>query len=98
MISPETPPPSGAPRDAHAQSSGKRIMLVITTLLLAAGFVFSSASTAVAAPTFTNGHIAAAPCRGDKPGFCPDPSGAQPGEQGATHELDNQSTTRQTNE
>lgn len=93
MISPETPPAAWAPRGAHAQSSRKRIIMAITTLLLAIGFVFAGASTATATPTLTNSHTTA-PCRGDQPGFCPSPSQEKPGEEVSTHQSDDSSTTR----
>lgn len=74
MIIPEAPAASGAPRNAHAGSSRKRPMVVVSTLLLAATFVLAGASTATAAPAFTNNHMTSAsdPCSGQKPGTCPD--------------------------
>lgn len=102
MIGPETPRASGASRNADAQSWRKRITVAVATLLLAAGFVFGSASTATAAPTFTNDHMTA-PCRGEAPGFCPNSSHEQPGEEGSAEEESagqskDQPTTKQSNE
>jgi hypothetical protein len=73
MIAPETPPPRGAPRSAHALSSRKRTAIVAAALALATAFALASASTATA---FTKNHVTSvsglhsAPC-GNKPGVCP---------------------------
>jgi len=97
MINPPTHPASAAPREAHVRSSGKRIVMAIATLLLAAGFVFVGTSTATAEPTFTSGYLTA-PCRGEKPGFCPGVSETESAKSGSMYQPDDLSTTTQSNE
>jgi len=75
MISPETPPASGAPGGAHAQSSRKRGTVAFATLLLSTVFFLAGAPAAEAAPAFTGAYMASSedpppPCRGDTPGVC----------------------------
>lgn len=77
MVNLETRPNGEASRSVHVQSSHARIMRVATLLVLAAAFVSVGAPTAAAAPTFTGDHVMSTldfppPCRGEKPGFCPD--------------------------
>lgn len=99
MISSETPRAGGAPRSADAQSWRKRITVVIATLLLAAGFGFAGASTATAAPAFVSSHAVEPPCRGDKPGICPNSSVAgQPNGQEPVHQSNDQSETQESND
>lgn len=80
MIVLKTPPARGTPRSAPAQSSHKCAAIVVAALSLVAAFVLAGAPTAtaaLAAPAFTNNHAASmpglhhAPCRGKKPGVCP---------------------------
>jgi hypothetical protein len=94
MISLETPRASGAARSAHVQLWSKRIMMATAAFLLAAAFVFMGASSATAASTDST---LIAPCRGDKPGFCPDSSTASLGEQRSAQPR-SKSTTRRSNE
>jgi hypothetical protein len=58
VIPPEAPPGSGVSRHADWQTSGRRTMVVIVTLLLAAAFVLAGANTSPQ-------------CRGEQPGVCP---------------------------
>lgn len=88
MISPELSRAGGAPRGAHAQSWFKRIMVLLATVLLAAGLGFAGASTATAAPVLTNSQLAEPRCRGEKPGICPNSSTEQ----------SNQETSRQSHQ
>jgi hypothetical protein len=58
-------------------ASRARIMRVATLLVLAAAFVFVGAPTVAAVPVVASNHIRSTldpppPCRGEKPGFCPD--------------------------
>ena len=101
MISSGTLRAGRVPRSTHAHPWHKRIKVIIATLLLAAGFVFAGASTATAAtaaPAFMNSHVTNPPCRGDKPGICPNPSATWLNEQEPVRQSHNRSTTQQSNE
>lgn len=73
------PQVSGVPTSIHTQPSRKRTTTLVASLLLAAAFglaVAPAETAATAAPAFTNNHVTfieepPAPCRGDKPGVCP---------------------------
>ncbi len=83
MIIPKTPHASEVPRSIPAQLSRKRTAIVVAVLPVAAAFVIASPSTAIAAPAFTNNNVTSisglhsTPCRGEKPGVCPDSSSGQ---------------------
>lgn len=99
MIIPEAPRVSGVRGNSHAQSWGKGIIVAIATLLLAAGFGFAGASTATAAPAFANSHVEEPPCRGEKPGVCPNSSARQQSNgQGSVHQSNDGSTTQESND
>ena len=77
MININTLLESGASRSVHVQPSHARTRRVATLLVLAAALIFVGAPAAAAAPTSTSNHLSAtvdppAPCRGEKPGLCPD--------------------------
>ena len=77
MIDIKTVLKSGALRSIHAQSSRARTTRVATLLVLTTTLIFAGAPAAVAAPTSTSNHMNSTvdplpPCRGEKPGLCPD--------------------------
>ena len=93
MIGPEMLCASGEPRSVHAQSWPKRIMVMLATLLLATGLGFAGASTATAAPVLTNSQETEPPCRGNKPGICPNSLTTQSNPQESVPQSNYQSTT-----
>jgi hypothetical protein len=96
MIISGAPSARGAPRSAHAQSASQCTAIVLAALSLVAAFVLAGAPTAMAttaAAEFTNAHVTSLsdlrsrPCRGKKPGVCPNsadmrsPDARNPGRQ-----------------
>lgn len=69
-----------AAQGASARSSRKLAIIVFASLVSVATFVSPGTSVAASALSFvkndlwSNSTVYSAPCRGDKPGFCPDSS------------------------
>lgn len=77
MIISSTPQASGVPTSIHTQPSRNRTTTLVASFLLAAAFslaVAPAATAVTAAPALTHNQFTEeppAPCRGDKPGVCP---------------------------
>jgi hypothetical protein len=78
MINLKPRPTGGASRYVHVQSARTHITkVVITLLVLAASFLLVNIPTAEATPVLASNHTSStvdppSPCRGEKPGICPD--------------------------
>jgi hypothetical protein len=77
MVTLEASPSSRASRCVDVRPTGARVMRVAMLLVSATAFVFVGTPTAAADPALTSNHIRSTwdpppPCRGEKPGFCPD--------------------------
>lgn len=92
MIIPETPPASGAPRNAHAQSSHKRTIVegrdaLPGHCLRPRRRAYCNRCTSVHEQPYDIpfGSLAPPPCSGGKPGICPDSPFASRIKQAAVH-------------
>ena len=76
MISSEPHPAEGMARGGTGRPARKQVMIAISALLFATAFIFAAAPVATAAEAVANNNIATFweydPCRGEKPGVCPD--------------------------
>ena len=77
MINLRPRPNGGASRYVHVQSARTHIMKVVTLLVLAALILLVDVPTAEATPVLVSNHTSStvdppSPCRGEKPGICPD--------------------------
>jgi hypothetical protein len=83
MISINTLLESGASRSVHGHSSSARTKRAVTLLVLPAALILVGAPAEAAAPTSTSNQMSSTvdpppPCRGEKPGLCPDTPFVQP--------------------
>jgi hypothetical protein len=70
-------PNDRALKNVHVRSLRTRIVKVVTLLVLATSFVLADVPTAEATPALASNHTRStvdppSPCRGEKPGICPD--------------------------
>jgi hypothetical protein len=77
MINLERRPNGRASRNVHVRSLRTRIVKAVTLVVLAASFVLADVPTAEATPALASNHARStvdspSPCRGEKPGICPD--------------------------
>lgn len=88
-------PTNGTTRSVAGRSRRKRAVIALPALLLATAFTLAATPSATAAPAFANGSVAtfSDPCRGQKPGVCPNYSIDQPNQQSPQSPY--QSTTHQ---
>jgi hypothetical protein len=76
MISSDPRPAEGMARGVTGRPVHKQGMMAISALLFATAFIFAAAPAATAAEAVANNSLATFweydPCRGEKPGVCPD--------------------------
>lgn len=76
MISSDPCTAEGLAVHVTGRSVRKQIRMAISALLFATAFIFAAAPAAIAAEAVTNNSVASFwqydPCRGEKPGVCPD--------------------------
>jgi hypothetical protein len=96
MISSDPRPAEAMARRVTGRSAHKQVMMVISALLFATAFIFATAPAATAAEAVENNGSATFweydPCRGEKPGVCPDYTFRQFGTQRTTSPHNHQPT------
>jgi hypothetical protein len=88
MISSDPRPTGGMARGVIGRSVHKQVMMAISALLFSTAFIFAAAPAATAAEAVANNGSGTFweydPCRGEKPGVCPDYTFGQFGTQRIT--------------